>query len=60
MEGQQLGSGKERFLGVSFTSHSRVHQEHPSPGPQAHHPDDHGQSDQEVWDPLPAVSNIGR
>lgn len=60
MEGQQLGSGKERFLGVSFTSDPRVHQEHPRPRPQAHHPDDHWQSDQEVWDPLPVVSNIGR
>lgn len=41
MEGQQPGSGAERFLGVSFAPDARVHPEHPSPGPQAHHPDDH-------------------
>lgn len=41
MEGQQPGSGAQRFLGVSFAPDARVHQEHPSPGPQAHHPDDH-------------------
>lgn len=41
MEGQQPGSGAERFLGVSVAPDARVHQEHPSAGPQAHHPDDH-------------------
>lgn len=60
MEGKQLGRGAERFSGVSVASDPRVHQEHPTPGPQTHHPDDHWQSDQEVWNTLPVVSNIGR
>ncbi len=60
MESEQLGSGKERFLGVSITSDSWVHQEHSTLGPQAHHPDDHWQSDQEVWDSLLVVSDTRR
>lgn len=60
MEGEQLGCGKKGFLAVSFTSDTWIYQEHSTPGPQTHHTNDHWQSDQEVWDSLPVVSDAGR